>query len=99
MKVYLSGPISLGGTLSPDEVTKNLEAFKNQKNNFESQGYTVIDPSITTNSDWLWIDYMEAAIKMLSEADLIFLMDGWEKSPGCRIEATIAKHFHIPELG
>ncbi len=98
VKVYVSGPISLGGTLHSDQVAENIDRINRQAAALAAQGYEVLNPALLQREGGEWVDYMEESIAMLAQADLIFLVDGWERSTGCRIEAAIARHFRIGEL-
>ena len=60
-------------------------------------GYDVIDSVINSNNDnpvWL----LGESIKLLSEADYIYTMSGWESSRGCIIEKAVACFYNIPSL-
>jgi hypothetical protein len=97
--VYISGPISLGGTLPPDEIERNRQRFIDEQIRLEAAGFKVLNPTQQPQVEgWKWIDYMVLAIRLLSEADFIYLMEGWEKSDGCRIENAIAKSFGIENV-
>jgi hypothetical protein len=98
--VYLSGPVSLAGTLPPKEIERNRQRFKNEQARLEAAGFKVLNPTDQQQvAGWKWIDYMVISIRLLADAEFIFLMDGWEESDGCRIENAIAKSFGIGDIG
>lgn len=61
------------------------------------RGYDIIDSFIeddTNNPVYL----LGESIKLLSTADYIYLMPGWENGRGCRIEKQVADAYNIPIL-
>lgn len=42
--------------------------------------------------------YLGKSIELLSQADYIYLVDGWENGRGCRIEYEIAEAYGISEV-
>ena len=44
----------------------------------------------------LWVYYMKKALALLVESDCIYMLDGWEKSKGARLEFWIATELNIP---
>ena len=40
--------------------------------------------------------YLAESIRLLSEADVLFMMPGWEKANGCVIERECALRYDIP---
>ena len=42
------------------------------------------------------VAYLSASIELLSNADLVVFVPGWEKASGCKIEHQIAKEYCIP---
>ena len=41
--------------------------------------------------------YLGRSIEMLSKADYIYSIPGWEAGRGCRIEKAVAREYGIPE--
>ena len=39
--------------------------------------------------------YLGESIKLLSQADLVYFIDGWNKARGCKIEYIIASEYGI----
>ena len=88
--VYLSYPISGYDIEERREYAKNLKRslehfYKEIKNPLEN-GLPVDTPTC---------DHMRADFKMLLEADVIFMCEGWEESSGCVAEWTVAKCCHM----
>lgn len=84
-KVYISGPIT--GT-----DFGNRFAFSCARNALELCGYEVVDPSeVQLDDEATWTDYMRADLKLLLDCDFIYMLEGWEKSRGARIELALAK--------
>lgn len=86
MTVYISGPIT--GT---DDY---IERFAAAEEWIGANGYTAInpakesahkDPQTTT-----WEEYMGDALKLLSTANAIYMLKGWNQSKGAGIEYWVA---------
>lgn len=43
--------------------------------------------------------YLGKSIQLLSQADMIYLGEGWDKARGCKIEYEIAKAYGINIIG
>lgn len=90
MKVYISGPMT-------GYENYNRPAFNKVADKLRSQGYDVLNPAeIGLGPDATWQDYMREDIRMLTHADAIYLLDGWEQSRGATIEKQIADVLQIP---
>lgn len=86
MKVYISGPISGYN----DEKTQAL--FAQAAAQVRSLGHEPVSPlSNGLHASAPWEMHMVADIKLLFDCLGIYLLKGWEKSKGSRIEAVIAK--------
>ena len=88
MIVYLSGPISG----DPDF----REAFANAKKDLEEEGvYEVINPAVLVDLAPPGVlgyeDYMSMDEDMICKADVLVLLPGWQKSPGCNRELGFAE--------
>lgn len=84
MKVYISGPM----TGLPD---LNRPAFTDAEQVLKLCGYEVLNPAnVTAPPDATWEQYMRLDIPMLMHADAIYLLGGWERSRGARIEFNLA---------
>lgn len=90
MRIYISGPISG----MPD---LNREAFANAATYLRARGNDVVSPHEIISHEraereaWEWADYMREDIKALMTCDAIYMLDGWERSKGARIEHMLAR--------
>ena len=84
-KIYISGPIS---GLPLETVYNN---FTNAEVQLLEQGYEVVNPinnGLPTNATWE--EHMRADLRLLLDCDAIYMLEGWEKSRGARIEYALA---------
>jgi hypothetical protein len=84
-KIYISGPIT--GT------TDYMDRFALTERKFSSVGYAVINPAKVNAcmpKNTSWEQYMRMSFTMLEQADTIYMMRGWEDSPGARAELAFA---------
>jgi len=88
MKIFISQPMN----------NKTYNQIKLERmdlvQKLEKQGYKVIE-TVFENLDLSKspIYYLGIAIELLSEADIVIFMNGWENARGCRIEMQIAKDY------
>lgn len=90
-KVFISQPMY--GKTNEQIQSERVELISKLNN----AGYEVIDSIIeddVNNPIWL----LGESIKLLSEADYIYTMSGWEGSRGCIIEKAVACFYNIPSL-
>ena len=91
MKVFISQPMN--GKTNEEIINErsSLVSFLNSK------GYEIIDSIIEDDiNNPIWL--LGESIKLLSEADYIYMMDNWENSRGCKIEKLIADSYNIKQL-
>jgi hypothetical protein len=86
-RVYISGPI----TGRPDG---NIEAFCDAALDILTAGNYPVNPHdvgylLSPGSSWL--DYMRVDIKALVDCDEIYMLRGWWRSRGARLEWVIAQ--------
>lgn len=55
----------------------------------------IIDSVLDISSEHNDIYYLGESIKLMSQADLVIFMGGWEKARGCVIEHDICKRYNI----
>lgn len=84
-KVYISGTIT--GT------NDYMKRFSDKEDELWGLGYSVINPAkvnaflpLSTTYE----QYMEMSLLMLSMADTIYMLSGWEKSKGASLEHQYA---------
>lgn len=92
-KVYLSGPISGYDT------NERKAAFKDVENVLWLLGFDVVNPMDISDSSALYHECMRADLKVLLDCDYIYLLAGWKKSKGAKIEYKVAKTCGIKVLG
>lgn len=84
-KIYISGPIS---GLPLETVYNN---FTNAEVNLLEKGYKVVNPfnnGLPTTATWE--EHMRADLRLLLDCDAIYMLEGWEKSRGARMEYALA---------
>lgn len=85
MKIYISGPIT-GWNI--DGVRTR---FKAAEATLEMQGYDAVNPLENgLPEDAPYDEHMKRDLEMLAECDAIYMLTGWERSNGCRIEFNAA---------
>lgn len=86
--VYVSGPMSGMPGL-------NFPAFHRAADRLRARGYTVINPAEMDEAEpgvqHEWHEYLRRDIKALADCTHIFMLSGWEKSKGARLEKHIAQ--------
>lgn len=92
MKVYIAGPM----TGLPDY---NRPAFHEAAHLLAGRGHFPLNPAdVTLNEAALWLDYMRATTRLLTQADAVCVLPGWEKSRGACVEVLWARGCGIPVL-
>lgn len=82
MKIYVSGKI----TGNPD-YEKTFEAAKE---NLKHNGFIVLTP-LLIKASLNYEDFMTIDFAMISVCDAIYMLKGWEESPGAKREFAYAK--------
>lgn len=85
--IYLSGPIT--------GVEKYWEQFEEADDLFHSLGCVVLNPARLpqglTNSD-----YMRLCFDMIDTADVVLLLEGWDRSDGATLEREFCRYIGKP---
>lgn len=84
-RVYISGKIT---GLPMDEWT---ESFDRGCEKVENMGMDPIDPTILQVYDLTYEEYMKLDLMLLETCDAIYMLKGWEDSPGANREHDRAK--------
>jgi hypothetical protein len=89
--IYLSGPM----TGYPEF---NYPAFRKAATVLRMQGLEVFDPSECFDGDQGLSKevYMREDIAAVLKASIVVVLDGWEQSPGARLEVEVAKAIGVP---
>lgn len=92
MKIMISQPMF--GKTEQEIIEERQELIKQ----LENEGHEVMDTIIKetapnhTNAG-LW--YLAKSIEMMSEADAVVFMPGWENARGCKLERACAEAYNI----
>ncbi len=80
-KIYISGPIT-GWPIDKCRVR-----FEEAEYRLRLQGFEPVNPMKNgLPADAPYDEHMKRDLEMLAECDAIYLLNGWERSKGCRIE-------------
>lgn len=86
LKVYIAGPMTgLPG--------HNYDAFHKAADQLLKQGFTVFNPANNKGSDWQ--QFMRRSLEQIAQVDMLFMLRGWEKSRGARLEQHLATEMGI----
>lgn len=95
--IYVSGPY----TGTPAEITSNIKKAREASIEIWQRGFTALSPIQNTanfelDSTLQYDDYMEGDLVLLGKSDAVFLIDGWSKSKGSKMEMQKAIQRRIP---
>lgn len=92
-RVYLSGPMR-------GIPEFNFPRFHSAAKSLRAAGYDVVNPAESFNgdTDLPWSEYMRKDISDLLTVDEVFVLPGWENSPGCRVELAVAYALGLPVI-
>lgn len=93
--IYLSGPISLDGRASEEQIQKYLSVFAHACAYLRNLGFHVINPCELDRQD-SWEAYMKLNIPSVCESHVVATLPEWERSRGSRLEVFIARELGIP---
>lgn len=90
VRVYIAGPMS-------GLPEFNYPSFHAAEEWLIARGYVVENPARPGQVEgWGWLDYMRRAIGQLITCDTVLMLDGWQDSPGARIEERLARELRMP---
>jgi hypothetical protein len=90
--IYISGPMTGIEDLNFPEFNKAAERLR-------AQGYEVVNPvDINPDPKADWWDCIIDDILALKQCDSIYMLQGWENSPGANIEWWVAKRHNYQIL-
>lgn len=98
MVVYLSGPISNGGTATPEQIADNVRASLGTHVELMRAGFAVINPILTAYVDEMhdipWNTWITADLAILARCDAVLRLPG--PSVGADQECAFAREKWIP---
>lgn len=87
MKVYIADPMS-----GYDQL--NRPAFHAAERNLRENENVVLNPA-TLPDGLSQAQYMDICLAMLRCADAVYMLTGWEKSAGARVEHALAEKLEL----
>jgi hypothetical protein len=95
VKVYISGVISNGGSLTPMQVEANKVAFYDAERKLIQRGHTPVNPLRLTQADATWKACMKVDLVALMDCDAILMLPDWHLSKGSRLEFHLAEQLGL----
>lgn len=80
MKIYIAGAITNNPAYE--------QMFEEVENHLLEQGHAVLNP--VKNFGFSYKDYIDMGLCELMKCDAIYMINGWETSPGARLEHLYA---------
>lgn len=102
MTIYLSGPISGGGSLDEQKIAENVAAFTAAAAALRAAGHHVVSPVEIGGDDQpghtrrSWREYMVPALHALLDCDRVVQLPGWRGSNGAYLEWYVAVTLGMP---
>lgn len=90
MKIYIAGKI----TGDP----KYRERFREEAERLEGLGHIVLNPAELPEG-MSKAEYMRICLAMIDCADSVFLLPGWQGSPGAQLELAYCRYIGKPSGG
>lgn len=90
MKIYIAGKI----TGDP----KYRDRFRDEAERLEGLGHIVLNPAELPEG-MSKAEYMRICFAMIDCADMVFLLRGWQGSPGARLELAYCRYIGKPSGG
>lgn len=90
-RVYIAGPMS-----GYDD--HNYPAFYDAEKRWKKAGWDVLNPARSFDGDKsrVYTDYLREDVRMISRADAIAFLPGWNRSKGALFEHGVAKGLNLP---
>lgn len=100
-KVFISQPMR---GRKDEEILKEREKIKKNIKDILEEDVEIIDSFLqeypeNVHDIHIPVWYLGKSIQLLSQADMIYLGEGWDKARGCKIEYEIAKAYGINIIG
>lgn len=91
--------IYISGAISGHDLEERRKAFKNAEDLLRKNGYHPVNPfNNGVSEDAHWRKHMRADIRMLTECEGIYFLEGWTKSKGCKLEFDVATSMDEVEI-
>ena len=90
MKIYIAGKI----TGDPGY----LDKFREEAEKLEGMGHIVLNPAELPEG-MSKAEYMRICLAMIDCADSVFLLPGWQGSPGAQLELAYCRYIGKPSGG
>ena len=90
--IYVSGPVTKNDNAT--EQFEEADAFLRKRGHIPLNPIRIDAPHPLKMGKWLY--YMRKSVELLMKSDALFLLDGWEKSDGARIEFDLCVKLGIP---
>lgn len=89
MKIYVAGPMTGYPGL-------NFDNFHRVTAKLRDEGHEVINPAeVNPDLNAEWVECMAVDIQLVAQCDAIWLLQGWEISPGAIMEWLTAKRLAL----
>jgi hypothetical protein len=82
--VYVAGPIT------GYDLMERAGTFARTTAALRRAGYKVVNPFEVHPTGVTWTDALRADLKAMMDCDTIYLLPGWERSSGVRLELNVA---------
>jgi nucleoside 2-deoxyribosyltransferase len=90
--IYVSGPVTKNKNAT--EQFEEADKFLRKRGHIPLNPIRIDAPHPLKMGKWLY--YMRKSVELLMKSDALFLLDGWEKSDGARIEFDLCIKLGIP---
>lgn len=85
VKVYISGPIT---GIDPELCRARFAAAKKELHQRGMEPVSPLENGLPDDAPY--DEHMERDLEMLADCGIIYMLNGWERSKGCRIEFNTA---------
>lgn len=93
--VYLSGPISLGGSCADHQIRAFSAHFTAEAERLRGLGHEVIN-QVELPPEPSWEGYMRHGMSAVARCDIVAVLPRWSESRGAALEVFVATQLRIP---
>lgn len=90
MKVFISMPMN---GRSDKQVSRYFNKYANNIYEEYGEDTEILDSIFDLPKGSSPILYLAKSIELVDKADVVYFAEGWNKSRGCRIENSVARHY------